>query len=641
MTTNGQGRTVSLDQRGLRIDDATVPLVAGTLEYWRVLSLKWRTSLRAMKEAGLVQISSFVCWDFHELDDGSFDFTGRTHPSRDFAGFLDMCAEEGFDFLLRVGPIIDAEWPTRGPAIDVCQLERIDPRYRARTEEYLEALLEHVTPRLATNGGPVVMVAVDNEPYFPYTTDAESDPSEGSMEVPYARAEVLGLYRDWLTDRYGDESGLRRAWRDDSVSLDALPDPDYKHDSTRAVLDSFEFLTDVIADNYVWMRDFCRSRGVDVPIYSNTKPLAQFIGWQQIEQVVDSHGLGVFMSDMLPGNQALVTSWYMRLQRAVTRFPWAAEFQSIAPMGQEKVFGILSDNHQRYMTELSLAVGLRGLSYYVFVERDDGYGSPISPLGKVRPRLEEVKKGVKVAKSVRADRQLYDVGLLWSYEHHRMAIASRFDTWTQLHHVWIGMEQPQELPDWWQTFERLHADDVDFAIVPMSQAEPTKVLIYAGPAEASPAEFEHVVEAVEAGATLIASALPTIATSGEDAQLAELGERLERSGRLVLRDGAPLEELLAAAGVESPISSAGAGLWTTAYEDDDVVRFFVVNPTEAPISAPVRLGGELAERLAGSVASDVETGERIEISDGALLDGASAVPAKYVRAFTVVKKEQP
>src|ERR1700678_2459096 len=140
------------------------------LEYWRINSVFWRRCLRAMKGAGLRQVSTFVCWDFHALDDGTLDFAGRTHPGRDLAGFIDLCGAEGFDVLLRLGPIIDGEWPTRGPIEEVCRLERIDPLYRERSEAYFRGVLEHIVPRLATQGGPVILVGLDNEPAFPMET---------------------------------------------------------------------------------------------------------------------------------------------------------------------------------------------------------------------------------------------------------------------------------------------------------------------------------------------------------------------------------------------------------------------------------------------------------------------------------------
>ncbi len=635
-------RAVTLDERGLRVDGVVTPLVAGSIEYWRLISLFWGRSLKAIKSAGLDQVSSFVCWDFHELADGGFDFTGETHPSRDLVGFIDQCAAEGFDFLLRVGPIIDAEWPTRGPAEDVCRLERSDPRYRERTEEFLGALLPHIVPRLATNGGPIILVSVDNEPYFPYSTDAESDPSEGSIHVPYAGEAVRARYGDWLRERYGDDAGLRAAWGDHGGALDAIAEPDYRTHSTRAVLDSFEFITDTIAETYTWMRDFSRAQGVDVPIYSNMKQFSHYIDWSQIEDVVDSHGLGMFLTDMVPGDQALVASWYVRLERAVTRFPWAAEFQSLSPMGQEEVFGAPSDDHQRYLTELALALGLRGLSYYVFVERDDVQGAPISPLGKVRPRLEQVKQAITMAKALQADQQLADVGLLWSLDHHRLAIAERFDDWRKLYHIWIDMDRPKELGEWWEAFRELHAEDIDFAIVPMSRAatEPIpRVLVYAGPDSVRPSDLEPVVEAVEAGSTLLARSLPTTAISGTDSELAALTRRLEQTGRLTLLDETGLLAALAELELQTPIQADTDDVWTTAYETDDAYTFFVANVGTQPRRPDIRLSPQLAERIAARTARDLVTGETWTTNGNGLFATPASLDPKHVTAITIAKEE--
>src|SRR6266566_3787644 len=178
-------RVVTLDERGLLIDGVFRPLAAGEFEYWRHHSLFWPRILRLMKASGLEFVATFVCWDFHEISRGEFDFVGRTYPSRDLAGFIDASAQAGLQVLIRVGPIMDAEWPSRGPAPDVTPLERLHPRYLERTREYLKALAPILVPRLVSHGGPVVLVSIDNEAYFPYSTDVESDPSAGSIHVPY------------------------------------------------------------------------------------------------------------------------------------------------------------------------------------------------------------------------------------------------------------------------------------------------------------------------------------------------------------------------------------------------------------------------------------------------------------------------
>jgi hypothetical protein len=616
---SGPGRQVELGERGLLIDGEWTPLVAGTLEYWRVNSLHWRRCLRQMRRAGIVQVSSFVCWDFHQTEDGTLDLTGRTHPSRDLAGFIDLCAREGFDFLLRLGPIIDAGWPTHGPIEEVCRLERIDPLYRERTAEFLAAVLEQVVARLATRGGPVVLIEIDNEPYFPYSTDAESDPSAGSMVVPYHRDQVLARYREWLTDRYGSDEELRCAWGCDTASLTDVKDPDYDADSLASVLDSFAFMSDVVAECLVWMRDICRAAGVDVPLYSNMKPLTHYIDWHEIEQLVDSHGLGMFFPNLLPGENALVASWYVRVERAVTRFPWAAEFQAVAPQGMEDVFGTLAPNHQRYITELSLAQGLRGLCYYTFVERDEHVAAPLSPIGKVRPQFEQLVHAITMAKQVRPDRQLRDVGLLWSIEQHRIAVSTRFRRWEQLHHIWSEMDVPKELPGWWSTFRELHALDVDFEVLQMDRGATAPVLIYAGPDCVRIDEWAAVLARVEAGAHLIASELPSRAILGDDDDIAAINAGLQVTGRTTVRDGKPLAAELHGAGVESYVNAGEAGVWTSAFETASGYQLFAVNVGEEPRSTAIQLGRRFAAALAGAEAHDSSGDRRWTVGGQTLL----------------------
>src|ERR1051325_11607686 len=99
-------KKVTLDQRGLYIDGAFVPLISGEFEYWRHHTVFWRKILQHVKSSGLQLVATFVCWDFHEVVIGDFDFAGRTPPSRDLAGFIDACRDEGLKVLIRVGPII-------------------------------------------------------------------------------------------------------------------------------------------------------------------------------------------------------------------------------------------------------------------------------------------------------------------------------------------------------------------------------------------------------------------------------------------------------------------------------------------------------------------------------------------------------
>ena len=48
-------------------------------------------------------------WGWHEPQEGSFDFSGASHPGRDLVGFVGLVQDMGFRLLLKPGPFIDAE----------------------------------------------------------------------------------------------------------------------------------------------------------------------------------------------------------------------------------------------------------------------------------------------------------------------------------------------------------------------------------------------------------------------------------------------------------------------------------------------------------------------------------------------------
>jgi hypothetical protein len=635
--TQPHGSKVTLDSRGLTIDGQFRPLAAGEFEYWRHHSLYWRKILDTMKASGLEFVATFVCWDFHELTPGDFDFVGRTYPSRDLAGFIDACSDAGLQVLIRVGPIMDAEWPTRGPAPDVTPLERLHPDYLRRTREYLKALAPVLIPRLATRGGPVALVSIDNEAYFPYSTDIASDPSAGSIHVPYDAALVRSLYRGWLRERYQDSGQLASAWGQSGVSLDTAEEPIYASASLTETLDSFDFITASLKRSFSLQREMCDEIGIDVPIYTNMKQFTHYIDWREIESVVASHGLNLHMPNLWPGDQRLVASWYCRLLRALVRFPWAPEFQGATSIGLDDIFGILSPDQGRFTSLMAMALGLRGLCYYVFVERDDSHYAPISPIGKVRPQLAGFEQAIAVLKELRADKHCSEVGLLWSQDHHRCLVASRFPNWRNLYDIWIQMDEPKELGPWWDVFRDLHDSDVDFDIVPVDrELGDYKALIYAGPEFLRTEELERLGKWVEAGGKLVCTTtVPSRSLDSPASDLSPLAGTIGASGNLIYRPWGRIKSTLDGIGVESIIQSEVPGLWTFAYREESTFSLFVANVGSDPQLGQVKLGSRDGNRIIGRRARDITADQEWEVTSTQLWSEPPLLAPNEVRCIRI------
>lgn len=114
---------------------------------------------------GCNTIAAYVFWNYHETKEGVFDFSSGNH---DIAGFLRICKEEGMWVLLRPGPYVCAEWdfgglPTYLLKIPDIRIRCMDQRYMAAVTRYINRLAKEVRPLLCTNGGPVLMVQIENE----------------------------------------------------------------------------------------------------------------------------------------------------------------------------------------------------------------------------------------------------------------------------------------------------------------------------------------------------------------------------------------------------------------------------------------------------------------------------------------------
>ncbi len=87
---------------------------AASFFYERVPRSQWKPSLERYHALGINTIDLYVMWNWHELRDGDFDFTGRTNARRDLRGLLALIHREGFALILRPGPVIRNEWRNGG-----------------------------------------------------------------------------------------------------------------------------------------------------------------------------------------------------------------------------------------------------------------------------------------------------------------------------------------------------------------------------------------------------------------------------------------------------------------------------------------------------------------------------------------------
>ena len=157
--------TFVLGKDDFLLDGKPFQIVAGEMHPARIPPEYWRHRIRMARAMGVNTIAVYVFWNYHETAEGRFDFTT---PDHDIAAFLKMVQEEGMWVLLRPGPYVCAEWDFGGlPAyllrVPDLKVRCLDPRYMASAERYIRALARVVKPAQVTEGGPVLMLQIENE----------------------------------------------------------------------------------------------------------------------------------------------------------------------------------------------------------------------------------------------------------------------------------------------------------------------------------------------------------------------------------------------------------------------------------------------------------------------------------------------
>jgi beta-galactosidase len=83
---------------------------AGELHYSRIPRAYWDHRIKLAKAMGMNTICIYLFWNFHEQEQGVFDFSGQ----KDVAEFVRLIQKNGMYCILRPGPYVCAEWDMGG-----------------------------------------------------------------------------------------------------------------------------------------------------------------------------------------------------------------------------------------------------------------------------------------------------------------------------------------------------------------------------------------------------------------------------------------------------------------------------------------------------------------------------------------------
>src|SRR5919199_3002194 len=193
---------VRIADRRIWVGEQSRALLSGEVHFWRLDPHTWPSVLARARELGLEVVSTYVCWDFHELAPGQFDLRGETNPRRNLGAFVELARDEGFWLILRPGPYVYAEWPNSGVPERVVAWHRLHPSFQREAAAWMAAVVQTVRPFLASQAGPIVLLQADNE----------ADPWTDVYGQQLGLGGEAGLFHEFLARRYAHIAELNAAW---------------------------------------------------------------------------------------------------------------------------------------------------------------------------------------------------------------------------------------------------------------------------------------------------------------------------------------------------------------------------------------------------------------------------------------------
>ncbi|MBQ9166324.1 MAG: beta-galactosidase, partial [Oscillospiraceae bacterium] len=146
------------------LDGKPFRIISGSIHYFRVHPDLWEDRLRKLRAMGCNTVETYVPWNLHQPEPDRFCF----EDGLDIARFLRTAQRLGLYAIVRPSPYICAEWEFGGLPWWLLSGETIPLRsdegpFLSLTAAYYDRLLPILAPLQIDQGGPILLMQVENE----------------------------------------------------------------------------------------------------------------------------------------------------------------------------------------------------------------------------------------------------------------------------------------------------------------------------------------------------------------------------------------------------------------------------------------------------------------------------------------------
>lgn len=387
-------KQLTWNDKGFSVNGVPIPFISGEFHYFRVPHKDWRFRLNKLKESGANAVATYIPWIIHEPEEGNIVFDDC--PQRNLTEFLQLCRELEFMVIARPGPYQYAElrnygipdWMVanysesfaqrrNGEKISTESFSYIHPVFLEKARKYIKAADDIIRPFLSTNGGPVVMIQIDNE-------IAGQQVWAGSIDyhpVSMGYGVEDGLYPKFLKEKFGTIEELNSAYGtkfSKFTDIDPRKDaPDTKTvEGKRFATDNFRFYCRTLEIFAKTVADWFEEDGLDVPYCINAASVNELPLIHNLSKVTSRENKPTLMA--VDHYYTLGTHWGWGCGPSPLWYlSWMTSLDMLRELGQpptlmEMQGGNLGDFPPMLSEELDAfymteeALGLKGSNYYIF-----------------------------------------------------------------------------------------------------------------------------------------------------------------------------------------------------------------------------------------------------------------------------------
>ena len=137
--------------------------VMGEYHFSRDKRENWHTELCKMKAGGISIVSTYLFWNYHEEEEGCFEFEGN----HDIRAFVEACKSVGLELVLRIGPWAHGEARYGGFPDWLMEkeykLRDTNDGFMQQVKRFWTKIFEQVDGLFFEQGGNIIAIQIENE----------------------------------------------------------------------------------------------------------------------------------------------------------------------------------------------------------------------------------------------------------------------------------------------------------------------------------------------------------------------------------------------------------------------------------------------------------------------------------------------